>query len=71
MAIAVGSRGISNLVEVVRAVVMKLKESGCEPFIVPAMGSHGGATAEGQIAVLALAGSPKKRSAHRSGLPWK
>jgi hypothetical protein len=56
VAIAVGSRGISNLVEVVRAVVMQLKESGCEPFIVPAMGSHGGATAEGQIAVLAHRG---------------
>jgi hypothetical protein len=52
VAIAVGSRGISNLAEVVRAVVKKLKEVGCEPFIVPAMGSHGGATAEGQMEVL-------------------
>lgn len=56
VAIAVGSRGISNLVEVVRAVVVELKEAGSEPFIVPAMGSHGGATAEGQIAVLAVRG---------------
>ncbi len=44
VAIAVGSRGISDLAEVVRAVVKKLKKAGCEPFIVPAMGSHGGAT---------------------------
>jgi len=71
VAIAVGSRGISNLTEIVRTVVMKLKEPGCEPFIVPAMGSHGGATAEGQIELLKARGSPKKRSAHRSGLPWK
>jgi len=48
VAIAVGSRGISGLAEVVHTVVKKLKETGCEPFIVPAMGSHGGATAEGQ-----------------------
>jgi hypothetical protein len=52
VAIAVGSRGISNLTEVVRTVVIKLREAGCEPFIAPAMGSHGGATAEGQRAVL-------------------
>ena len=56
VAIAVGSRGISNLAEAVRTVVMKLKETGCEPFIVPAMGSHGGATAEGQIDVLSARG---------------
>ena len=56
VAIAVGSRGISNLAEVVRAVVKKLKKAGCEPFIVPAMGSHGGATAEGQTEVLRARG---------------
>jgi hypothetical protein len=56
VAIAVGSRGISNLTEVVRTVVMKLREAGCEPFIAPAMGSHGGATAEGQRAVLSARG---------------
>ena len=52
VAIAVGSRGIANLAEIVKSVVDKLKGSGCEPFIVPAMGSHGGATGEGQISVL-------------------
>jgi hypothetical protein len=56
VAIGVGSRGISNLTAVVRAVVMKLKGAGCKPFIIPAMGSHGGATAEGQIAVLSARG---------------
>ena len=52
VAIAVGSRGISNLVTLVKAVADYLKERGASPFIVPAMGSHGGATAEGQAEVL-------------------
>jgi hypothetical protein len=56
VAIAVGSRSIGRLTETVRAVVSKLKELGLEPFVVPAMGSHGGATAEGQTDVLAHRG---------------
>jgi hypothetical protein len=52
VAVGVGSRGISHLVEVVRTVVDVLKRRDCRPFLVPAMGSHGGATAEGQIGVL-------------------
>lgn len=52
IAIAVGSRGIARLPEIVAAVVAEVKSSGSEPFIVPAMGSHGGATAEGQGDVL-------------------
>jgi hypothetical protein len=56
IAVGVGSRGIANLAEVVRAVVAKIKASGFEPFIIPAMGSHGGATPEGQIEVLASRG---------------
>jgi hypothetical protein len=52
VAVAVGSRGISNLAAIVRGVVTKLKEAGAEPFITPAMGSHGGATDGGQIEVL-------------------
>ena len=52
VAVGVGSRGITNLAIVVRAVVAKLKEAGCRPFIIPAMGSHGGATAAGQVDVL-------------------
>jgi hypothetical protein len=53
IAIAVGSRGITNLQEVVSATVDWLKGRGAVPFIVPAMGSHGGATPEGQAGVLA------------------
>ena len=53
VAVAVGSRGIANLQEVVRTVVSELRAAGAKPFIVPAMGSHGGATAEGQIEILA------------------
>jgi hypothetical protein len=56
IAVAVGSRGIADIVPVVRAVVDHLKAAGCRPFIVPAMGSHGGATAEGQVEVLRTLG---------------
>ena len=51
--VAAGSRGIDRIDEVVKAVVERLREAGADVFIVPAMGSHGGATAEGQLAVLA------------------
>ncbi|PHD77672.1 hypothetical protein COF64_04385 [Bacillus sp. AFS043905] len=52
VAIAVGSRGVADLPTLVRETVAAVKEAGGNPFIVPAMGSHGGATAEGQIDVL-------------------
>ncbi len=52
IAIGVGSRGISCLYEVVHSLVVELRALGTEPFLVPAMGSHGGGTAEGQRAVL-------------------
>ena len=52
-AVLCGSRGISQIDLVTKCVIDNLKALGVEPFIVPAMGSHGGATAEGQIAVLA------------------
>jgi hypothetical protein len=52
-AIAVGSRGIADLALLVGTLIAGLKARGVLPFIVPAMGSHGGATAEGQAAVLA------------------
>ncbi len=52
VAIAVGSRGIDKLPVVVKAVVDYLKEIKCNAFIVPAMGSHGGATAGGQTEIL-------------------
>lgn len=52
LAVTVGSRGIPFLPEMVKAILDTLKEWGAEPFIVPSMGSHGGATAEGQLEVL-------------------
>lgn len=52
VAVAVGSRGIHGLVELVVALVGELRDLGAEPFLIPAMGSHGGGTAEGQRAVL-------------------
>jgi hypothetical protein len=53
VAIGVGSRGISNISTIVRAAVDYWKAQGMRPFIFPAMGSHGAATAEGQADVLA------------------
>ncbi|WP_328990275.1 nickel-dependent lactate racemase [Kribbella sp. NBC_01245] len=53
IAVTAGSRGIRDLTLVLRAAVDWLREAGASPFIVPAMGSHGGATAEGQREMLA------------------
>lgn len=52
VAITAGSRGIANIPVIMKAVVDELKRRGAVPYIVPAMGSHGGATAEGQVEVL-------------------
>lgn len=52
IAITAGSRGISNMTLILKCLVDELKVLGARPFLVPAMGSHGGATAEGQIAML-------------------
>jgi len=52
VAIAVGSRGVANIAEFVKVTVEAVKAKGAHPFIVPCMGSHGGATAEGQAEVL-------------------
>ena len=52
IAITVGSRGKSNTALVVKSTADWLRARGCTPFIVPAMGSHGGATAEGQKQVV-------------------
>lgn len=53
IALAAGSRGIGGIAIVVRALVDALLEAGARPFIIPAMGSHGGATAAGQAEILA------------------
>ncbi|MFP4583726.1 MAG: lactate racemase domain-containing protein [Desulfococcaceae bacterium] len=52
VAVGVGSRGIDRLPELVALVCGRIREIGAEPFVVPAMGSHGGATPEGQASVL-------------------
>lgn len=52
VAITAGSRGIAHIEQIIKAVCDELKKIGAKPFIVPAMGSHGGAVAEGQIEVL-------------------
>lgn len=53
IAITAGSRGVANVDIITRAIVDFVKDQGAVPFIVPAMGSHGGATAEGQLEILA------------------
>jgi hypothetical protein len=52
IAITVGSRGIANIALIIRSLVAELKGLGLEPFLVPAMGSHGGGTAEGQRTII-------------------
>lgn len=52
VAITAGSRGINHMPLILRTIVATLKEWGAIPFVVPAMGSHGGGTAEGQAGVL-------------------
>ena len=56
IAVAVGSRGIHAIDRITRAVIDELRRLGASPFIVPSMGSHGGATAEGQRQLLARFG---------------
>ena len=56
IAVAVGSRGVANIVRIVCQTVAFIKERGASAFIVPAMGSHGGATAAGQEEILASYG---------------
>ena len=52
IAITAGSRGISNIALIIREITSQVKKRGAVPFIIPAMGSHGGATAEGQLEIL-------------------
>jgi hypothetical protein len=60
VAITVGSRGITDILTIVTSLVKEVKERGGVPFIVPAMGSHGGATAEGQLQILTEFGITEK-----------
>ncbi|HOR42931.1 MAG TPA: lactate racemase domain-containing protein, partial [Atribacterota bacterium] len=56
IAITAGSRGIKDMTTIIKQLVIEIKECGGDPFIVPAMGSHGGGTAEGQREILASLG---------------
>jgi len=56
VAITAGSRGIANIGAVLAAAAASIRSAGGEPFVVPAMGSHGGGTSEGQLEVLASLG---------------
>lgn len=56
VAVGAGSRGVTDRVALLRGVITGLRSLGAEPFVVPAMGSHGGGTAEGQAAMLASLG---------------
>jgi hypothetical protein len=67
VAVGVGSRGIENLYEIVKNLVDIIKGYGANPFIIPAMGSHGGATSEGQKEILASYGITEERL----GIPIK
>ena len=67
IAVAAGSRGIVNLPEITRALLDDLKAAGAKPFIFPAMGSHGGATPKGQLAVLSRMGFTEETM----GVPFK
>ncbi len=55
-----GSRGISCYQEVLKTVIEELKRIGAKPFVIPAMGSHGGATARGQVDVLKHLGTTSR-----------
>jgi hypothetical protein len=61
VAVAAGSRGISNLDSILAALIKELKALEARPFLVPAMGSHGGATGKGQKAVLSHYGITLRR----------
>jgi lactate racemase-like protein len=52
VAVTAGSRGVANIALILKSVVQELQKLGVRPFVIPAMGSHGGGTAEGQRAVL-------------------
>jgi hypothetical protein len=67
VAITAGSRGINNLAVILAEIVRELKKIGAKPFIIPAMGSHGGATPEGQKKILAHYGVTKENM----GVPIK
>jgi len=69
--ITAGSRRIADMPTVLATAVDELSSRGYEPFVLPAMGNHGGATAEGQVETLAALGITPNRWAVRSGRRWR
>jgi len=61
VAVTTGSRGVSNIGVITKTIIDELKRIGARPFIFPSMGSHGGATAEGQIKILDAYGITESR----------
>lgn len=70
IAITAGSRGIANVDVITKAIVDFVKSRGANPFIVPAMGSHGGATAEGQTEILTGYNITEASMGCRYALAW-
>ena len=68
IAVTVGSRGIPFLPDMVKAIIDTLKAWGAKPFIVPSMGSHGGANAKGQLEVLESLGIKAKTFSNKDFL---
>ena len=62
VAVTAGSRGIGRIAEITRTVVECVRDLGGDPFILPAMGSHGGARADGQCGVADGAPSGRRRT---------
>ena len=65
--ITVGSRGIDNLALIIKTIITEVKKYGGSPYIIAAMGSHGGATVEGQLSILASYSITKEKM----GVPVK
>lgn len=61
IAVTAGSRGIAGIALILKSVLAALQAAGADPFLVPAMGSHGGGTVEGQVAVLDSLGITEAR----------
>ncbi len=71
VAITAGSRGVTNYAAVIRAIADFVKMRGAHPFVFPAMGSHGGATARGSGASSPGTASRRRPWAARSAPPWR
>ena len=71
VAVTAGSRGINNIAGILKCIVDELIRIQARPFIVPAMGSHGGATVEGQTSILAHYGITAETMQVPSRQPWQ